>query len=79
MPEVTLDAFRDHGEVRPTLEEDLDNARDAMAGLEELGISMRQVTDQLQVDAVDLFVKPFDQLLGAIEAQCEASPRRAYA
>ncbi len=79
MPEVTLDAFRDHGEVRPTLEEDLDNARDAMAGLEELGISMRQVTDQLQVDAVDLFVKPFDQLLGAIEAQCEATPRRAYA
>ena len=79
MPEVTLDAFRDHGEVRPTLEEDLDNARDAMEGLEELGISMRQVTDQLQVDAVDLFVKPFDQLLGAIEAQCEVSPRRAYA
>ena len=79
MPEVTLNAFRDHGAARPTLEEDLDNARDVMEGLEELGISMKRVTDQLQVDAVDLFVKPFDQLLGAIEAQCEAAPRRAYA
>ena len=78
MPEVTLDAFRDHGVVRPTLEEGLERARDVLEGLEELGISMRQVTDQLQVDAVDLFVKPFDQLLGAIEAQREAGPRRAY-
>ncbi len=78
MPEVTLNAFRDHGVVRPTLEEGLEQARDVLEGLEELGISMRQVTDQLQVDAVDLFVKPFDQLLGAIEAQREAGPRRAY-
>ena len=77
MPEITLNGFRDHGVVRTTLDEGLDEAADVMAALEELGISMKAVTDQLQEDAVKLFVEPFDKLLGTIEAQCEAVPKRA--
>lgn len=77
MPQATLEAFRDHGVVAPTLEAGLEEARDVMAGLEELGLSMKEITDQLQDDAVRLFVEPFDQLLGAIEAQREAVPKRA--
>ncbi|MCY3761792.1 MAG: transaldolase, partial [Gemmatimonadetes bacterium] len=57
MPEATLTAFRDHGEVRPSLEEDLDEAQRIMDRVEETGISMREVTDRLQVDAVRLFVE----------------------
>ena len=71
MPEATLEAFRDHGVARSALEEDLEEAREVMAGLEELGISMEAVTDQLQEDAVRLFVEPFDQLLEAIESECD--------
>ena len=77
LPQATLESFRDHGLVRPSLEEDVDESRDVMDGLEKLGISMKKVTDQLQKDAVRLFVEPFDSLLQAIEDQCEAVPRRA--
>jgi transaldolase len=77
MPQVTVDAFRDHGVVRPSLEEDLDGAREQMEALEELGLSMKEVTDQLQKDAVRLFAEPFDKLLGAIETQREAVRKRA--
>ena len=77
MPEATLLAFRDHGRLRPSLEEDLDEAQDVMDGLEELGISIAEVTDKLQVDAVQLFVEPFDKLLAAIQAQCESTRKRA--
>ena len=77
MPHATLEAFRDHGEIRSALEENIEEARDVMAGLEELGLSMKEITDQLQADAVRLFVEPFDQLLAAIETQREAVPKRA--
>jgi transaldolase/glucose-6-phosphate isomerase len=77
LPEATFEAFRDHGLVRPALEEGVEEAGDVMAALEDLGISMKQATDKLQIDAVRLFVEPFDKLLAAIESQCEAMPRRA--
>ena len=77
MPQATLEGFRDHGLIRPSLEEDVDGARDVMNALEELGISIEEVTDQLQKDAVRLFVEPFEALLNTIATQCEAAPRRA--
>ena len=77
MPEATLKAFRDHGEVRPSLEENVDEAQRTMDRVEELGISMEEVTNQLQVDAVRLFVEPFEKLLAAIESQSGAVPLRA--
>lgn len=77
LPEATFDAFRDHGVVEATLEKGVDEAREVMAALEGLGISMQHATDQLLEDGVRLFVEPFDQLLAAIETQCEALPRRA--
>ena len=77
MPEATLIAFRDHGLLAATLEDRVEEAKDIMSGLGELGISMKDVTDTLQKDAVSLFVEPFDKLLSTIEAQCEAVPRRA--
>ena len=77
LPAATLDGFRDHGAVRDSLEEKVDEAADVVAALEELGISMKAATDQLQADAVRLFVEPFDKLLAAIETQAAAVPRRA--
>ena len=77
LPQATLESFRDHGLVRPSLEEGVEECRDIMAGLEELGISMTEVTNQLQKDAVRLFVEPFDSLLQAIENQLEAALKRA--
>ncbi|WP_375754402.1 transaldolase [Corallococcus exercitus] len=66
MPPATIDAFRDHGKVRPSLEEDLPAAEATMRQLEAAGISMKTVTDELATDGIRLFSESFDQLLSAV-------------
>jgi transaldolase len=66
VPQNTLEAFLDHGKVRPSLNEDVEGARRTMKDLEATGISMKKVTDQLVVEGVKLFEESFDKLLGAI-------------
>jgi transaldolase len=69
MPPATFDAFRDHGRVRPTLEEGVEEARRALDALSELGISLDDVTDRLLEEGVRLFAEPFEKLLAAIGAK----------
>ena len=75
MPPATLDAFRDHGRPRASLTEDVDAARDTMAALAEVGISMKDVTDRLLAEGVRLFADAFAKLLEAVE-QAEQGSRR---
>ncbi len=63
MPPATILAFRDHGKVRPTLEERLDEARRVLAALGEVGINLREVTRKLEEDGVESFAKDYDELL----------------
>ncbi len=65
IPPATFDAFRDHGMVRASLAENLDDAAKTMLALEKAGISMKEVTDKLVVDGVKLFADAFRQLLEA--------------
>jgi transaldolase / glucose-6-phosphate isomerase len=65
IPPATFDAFRDHGRLRPSLTENVDEAAKTMANLERAGISMKEVTDKLVVDGVKLFAEAFRELLEA--------------
>jgi len=67
VPPATLDAFRDHGNPRSSLTENLDGARKTMADLAGVGIVMKDVTDKLTTDGVKLFADAFDTLLAAVE------------
>jgi len=76
IPPATLDAFRDHGKPRASLEEDIAGAREIMGSLERAGISMKAATDKLTEDGVKLFADAFDKLLAAVTAQTQkAAPR----
>ena len=66
MPPATMDAFRDHGKVRASLEENIDQAKQTMAALERSGISIDAVTAKLVEEGVQLFADAFDKLLGAV-------------
>jgi transaldolase len=66
MPPATLEALRDHGRVRASIEDHIESAHAIMAALEEVGISLREVTDQLLSEGVQLFAEPFDKLLDAL-------------
>jgi transaldolase/glucose-6-phosphate isomerase len=72
LPPATLDAFRDHGRVRTSLEEHVDAARDVLATVERCGLSMEQITSRLLDDGVRLFVEAFDRLLAAVEQRLHA-------
>jgi transaldolase/glucose-6-phosphate isomerase len=77
MPPATLDAFRDHGRPHAALTEDIDSARDTMATVAEVGISMADVTAGLLADGVRLFAEAFDKLLKTVSGQSrEAGARR---
>jgi transaldolase len=66
IPPATYDAFREHGEVRESLEENLEDARKVMNNLVKVGISLKQVTDDLTTQGVKLFEEAFDKLLAAV-------------
>ena len=69
MPPATYTAFRDHGSVAQTLDQDVDEALAHLAALPELGIDLSAVTDQLELDGVNAFIQSFENLLVAIEAK----------
>lgn len=69
MPPATLEAFRDHGRVAPTLQADLDGARRVLAEAQRLGLDLDGVTDQLVKDGVKLFAGSFDDLLAHLAAK----------
>lgn len=73
MPGDTLDILLEKGK-EPTnqVAEGMDQADQVMATLEELGIDMEKVTDDLEKEGVAKFEKPFNQLLDAIEEQRKA-------
>jgi transaldolase/glucose-6-phosphate isomerase len=66
IPPATFDAFRDHGRLRKSLIEGIEDAQDTMATLAGVGISMEEVTNKLLDDGVGLFIEAFDKLLGAV-------------
>jgi transaldolase len=71
MPPATYDAFRDHGTVARTLDQEVENALAQLAALPELGIDLSAVTDQLEIDGVNAFIQSFETLLAAIEAKTQ--------
>ncbi len=66
IPPATIDAFREHGKLRPSLTENVEGAAKIMADLSKAGISMKEVTDKLMVDGVKLFADAFKTLLEAV-------------
>ena len=66
VPPATLDAFRDHGKPRDSLEENIEDARRVLAELEKSGISLDAITAELVKDGVRLFADAADKLYGAV-------------
>ena len=69
LPPATYDAFRDHGKVERTIDEDLAEAERVLATIEDAGISLEAITDKLTTDGVASFEQSFVSLLATIEAR----------
>jgi transaldolase len=65
MPLATLEAFADHGNITgPTAEHD---PTPDLEALQEAGIDLRQVTDELLADGIDQFEDATVRLIGGID------------
>jgi transaldolase/glucose-6-phosphate isomerase len=69
LPPPTIEAFKDHGVVKCTIVEGVDEAREAMAQLAEVGVRIDKVVQQLQGDGVESFANDFRRLLEAVEGK----------
>jgi transaldolase len=76
-PLKTLDAYRDHGDPKGSLTQDIEKARSVLERLSEVGINLDQVTQQLEDDGVTKFNKPFDQLMEALALKCATAKRES--
>ncbi len=72
MPPATMDAYRDHGRPRASLEEDIAGATAVMDALPRAGISIDAVTAKLVDDGVRLFADAADQLYAAVQKKRRA-------
>lgn len=66
LPPATLEAFRDHGEVRASVTEQVADAERALAALEASGVSLQQVTDTLLAEGLASFEQSFVTLLAGL-------------
>jgi transaldolase len=69
MPEETIEAFQDHGEVALTLEQGIDEAKRLFDRLAEVGVDYDDVTRVLEEEGVQKFADSFSELLDGIAAK----------
>jgi transaldolase len=69
MPEETIRAFQDHGQIAETLTKDVDAARKLFLDLREVGIDYDDVTETLEQEGVKKFSDSFEELMDGIRAK----------
>ena len=63
MPDVTLNAFIDHGKAETTINENINDSYAHMEKLASVGIDLKEITDTLLEEGVKAFADSFDELL----------------
>jgi transaldolase len=69
MPLATVEAVLDHGEIRASLEEDVDGAHKLFDDLKAAGIDYDDVVDTLEREGVEKFADSFKKLFADIESK----------
>jgi transaldolase len=75
MPPATIEAFRDHGEVRRTVDANLEDAERTIGALAAIGIPLPEVTEKLLTDGLASFQRSFDTLIAGLERKASALGR----
>lgn len=72
VPPDTLEALIDHGQTQASLEKDLEAAKQQLAGLDAVGISLAQATQELEEEGVRKFSEAFEELIATVEERRQA-------
>jgi transaldolase len=71
VPMETLEAYRDHGNPKPELDQNIAQAKEIFAQLLKLEINIDKITQQLEDEGVEKFAKSFDQLTATLKKKCD--------
>ena len=69
MPPETIEAFQDHGEVAPTLEQGIDEARKVFDDVAAAGVDLDDVFRTLETEGVEKFADSFAELFEHVKAK----------
>ena len=72
MPPETFDAYRDHGDPKVRIHDDVDGARDVFRRLSGLGIDEAAVSRELEEEGVKKFSDSYDSLLKVLSEKEKA-------
>jgi transaldolase len=73
LPQVTLEAFEDHGRIAPTLERNVDAAARVMSDFADAGVDVERLTDELERDGIAQFTRSFDAAVKRIRVSSQTS------
>lgn len=77
MPKETIEAVKDHAEIQSTLEEGVEEAKQLFERLREVGLDYEGVTNTLEVEGVQKFADPFNEMLEEIEKKTSQMARQS--
>ena len=72
LPPATMEAFKDHGVAESRLTRNLDQAHKDLSALEDLGVSLNDITAELESAGITSFVAAFDRLLSVLSEKQQA-------
>jgi len=72
MPEATLKAFADHGELGPIMSADGGDCEKVLGQFAKAGIDVDSLADQLQKEGAKSFVKSWNELMTVISSKSDA-------
>ncbi|HET9919948.1 MAG TPA: transaldolase [Ktedonobacteraceae bacterium] len=79
MPLETIENFRDHGVAQLTINNNIEGSKAELDALEAVGISYKQVTQQLLDEGVQKFADSFHDLFKGIQAKKQALEEKQQA
>ncbi len=72
LPPATYDAYRDHGQPRARIHDDMDQAPETLRRLEQAGIDLAEVTATLERDGVQAFLDSYNNLLKSLDEKAKS-------
>ena len=72
MPEATLKAFADHGDIGPVLPADGGDCERVLARFDKSGVDLGELAGRLQDEGAKAFLKSWNELMGVIASKTAA-------
>ena len=69
LPLETINAYRDHGQPAPRLEQDVDHAKWVLESLKAVHLDIDQATQQLEDEGVQKFIQAYERLMDTLEKE----------